>query len=41
MEQELPPIITWDNAWNIGHPEIDDQAHARFIPRKLGQVITL
>ncbi|UCH63808.1 MAG: hemerythrin family protein [Fidelibacterota bacterium] len=42
MEQELPPIITWDNAWDIGHPEIDEHHHklVEMLQRLFGAIIT-
>ncbi|MFC1481414.1 bacteriohemerythrin [Candidatus Neomarinimicrobiota bacterium] len=43
MEQELPPIITWNDDWNIGHPEIDEHHHklVEMVQRLFGAIITV
>ena len=42
MGQELPPIITWDEAWSIGIAEIDEHHHklVELIQRLFGALIT-
>ena len=42
MNQDLPPIITWEDAWNIGHPEIDEHHHklVEMVQRLFGAIIT-
>jgi hemerythrin-like metal-binding protein len=39
---ELPPIITWDDAWTIGVAEIDEHHHklVEMIQRLFGALIT-
>ncbi len=42
MNQDLPPIITWNDDWNIGHPEIDEHHHklVEMVQRLFGAIIT-
>ena len=42
MAQELPSIITWDDAWNIGIAEIDEDHHklVELVQRLFGALIT-
>ena len=42
MNQDLPPIITWNDDWSIGHPEIDEHHHklVEMVQRLFGAIIT-
>lgn len=42
MSEELPPIITWNDDWNIGHPEIDEHHHklVEMVQWLFGAIIT-
>ncbi|UCH09394.1 MAG: hemerythrin family protein [Fidelibacterota bacterium] len=42
MGDELPPIITWDDAWTIGVDEIDEHHHklVEMLQRLFGALIT-
>ncbi|MFC1746806.1 bacteriohemerythrin [Candidatus Neomarinimicrobiota bacterium] len=43
MEDELPPIVTWDDDWNSGHPEIDKHHHklVEMLQTLFGALITV